>query len=704
MSLNFEIKPIINQESFEDPSAQSFFSEWCKINDSIEPVFVKREEWEKRRKESILEKNSRGKNNLYIPEDLKLWEMVEVMETIDRDTFSEDNEKSSEKAKKVRKIAKMFQNAGIYIAQRLGNISRGNKIAEALSEEFYNYGLSLENGEKSELDEASTIANKNLTPEEIQAVDIFLAGENLYDIRQAKIEKKCLEKIIDPQIKQEMFEEERRKTLAQFFSISERAFALENKSNEKKIDENNKPTEKPRQNNLSFHSAFINKINSQIKREIEMPKRELERSIFRRGVELLQKNIGFNKISEEIKKELLHWENGEKTLREALEIEKLKLELKNVRESRDAKAIDEKEHEIIDKIQKAVISFPYEKGMNNPSEIVSSQNMNCVGGSMLGGALLSEVGIKYLVSTVPQHSILFIVTSNGNVEWREMVGQEQEYEVIQDSMIVSKKKDGKKVNVNDIVVFSNDSRNSENILKIKLKISNFSNSSIWSSSLDRTDSMENMRANLHKPEHGHEVQLLMNTAIDLGNSGNLENAKKALGQLISLSPNEERAYLLLGDAFSKLEFQEKAIEMYKKAIAEDPEDDEYYYKLCNYLSDINQQKVAIEMMKDLTNGKFQESYKCHLSLGYAFYINGQYQESLDAYEKANWASINYLNDPLVFFLIGESLIKLGENEKAIEAYSRFLRNLNKNHRFKNEAEKKIVELNKLIEVRKKLEK
>lgn len=33
---------------------------------------------------------------------------------------------------------------------------------------------------------------------------------------------------------------------------------------------------------------------------------------------------------------------------------------------------------------------------------------------------MKEVGLNYLVGTVPEHSILFLVTSDGNVEWRDM--------------------------------------------------------------------------------------------------------------------------------------------------------------------------------------------------------------------------------------------------------------------------------------------
>src|SRR3989344_4242711 len=104
----FEIQPIIEQKPFENPTVQFFFSKWCEINDSIVPKTVTRQEWEARGIRGILEKNPEGTQTLFIPRDLKLWEMVGVMEVIDLDTFSAKPERGSTKADEMRALGKMF--------------------------------------------------------------------------------------------------------------------------------------------------------------------------------------------------------------------------------------------------------------------------------------------------------------------------------------------------------------------------------------------------------------------------------------------------------------------------------------------------------------------------------------------------------------------------------------------------------------------
>lgn len=106
----------------------------------------------------------------------------------------------------------------------------------------------------------------------------------------------------------------------------------------------------------------------------------------------------------------------QKKLVDVLHISELKAELEAIRQTGDLTKISQKEREIADKIQGAVSNFPYQLDANNPSGIVVNQYINCVGASILGGALMKEAGLNYLVGNLPGHSILFLVTSNGEVE------------------------------------------------------------------------------------------------------------------------------------------------------------------------------------------------------------------------------------------------------------------------------------------------
>ncbi|KKS20882.1 MAG: hypothetical protein UU78_C0049G0007 [Candidatus Roizmanbacteria bacterium GW2011_GWC2_41_7] len=220
----FEIRPVIEQKPFENPAVQFFFSKWCEINDSIEPQYVDRKTWEERGVKGILERNIDGKQTLYIPHDLALWEMVGIMETVDHDTYAQKPEKKDTAKEKILILGKEFQNAGIYIAKRLNFITNGREIAHGLAEEFYGYGQSLiERKSPEQFASVDEISKKELTPSETDEIDRFLAGDRLYKARKASVERKAA---IDPKSMEELVEQERCDTLAQFFRVSEKAFLL----------------------------------------------------------------------------------------------------------------------------------------------------------------------------------------------------------------------------------------------------------------------------------------------------------------------------------------------------------------------------------------------------------------------------------------------------------------------------------------------
>ena len=175
----FETKALIEQTPFGSMAVRSFFSRWCKVSDSITPKFVTREKWESLGEE-VLRKNKSGTRTLFIPKDLQLWEMVGIMERVDRDTFPSRPEIAFEKVEQLHALGKTFKNAGVYIAQRLEFISEGRGIADALAEEFYAYGGALISGTKSsENVGAEDMRTLPITQEEIEEVDRWLAGESL---------------------------------------------------------------------------------------------------------------------------------------------------------------------------------------------------------------------------------------------------------------------------------------------------------------------------------------------------------------------------------------------------------------------------------------------------------------------------------------------------------------------------------------------
>lgn len=557
----FEIQPIMEQKPFENAAVQSFFGEWCKINDSIRLHVMKREVWEeKSTEEGILEKTASGTQFLHVPQDLRLWEMVGVMEAVDRDTFSAKPERQREAKEKLLELGKTFQNAGIYIAQRLGSVKEGNEIARALAEEFYGYGQSLVSGEElTEFDSADSMASHLLTKKEVSVVDRFFAGDDFYDSKRARIKKDAG---IQQVPEKELYEEERQKTLAKFFRIAEKAFFLEEKNRKGEL-RGDKTHLKPWQNDTPIHQAFIAKIEKAIAQKLETPKRELENSLFRRGMELLQQNMRFM-LSPHLRELISQWQGGEVLLREALQIDKLKAELETVRQSGDVIKISAKEREITDKIQLVINDLPRSKWEFKPSEILTSKYIDCAGASTLGGALLREVGLNYLVGAVPNHSILFLVTSDGCIEWRDMLNPSFN-EHITDNVIAGTKEDGSPLSVSDIVAFSKNPSPEGLMFDIK--------SMSYRDKLFGLKETQRQYVAVFEPEYGQRIQILNSTGILLFKRGRTEEAVEAYRRAIAFGPKWTYPYVGLGNvlvALGRPKEAEEAIGVFRRAIAIDP--------------------------------------------------------------------------------------------------------------------------------------
>ncbi|MBI2057980.1 MAG: tetratricopeptide repeat protein [Candidatus Yanofskybacteria bacterium] len=656
----FEIQSIIEQKPFENTAVRAFFKKWCEANDSIVPEAVSRDDWEQKDAKDILEKRPDGKQTLYLPHDLQLWEMVGVMEVVDRDTFAVEPERQIQKKKELLALGKLFQNSGRYIAQRLDSIEHGKEIASALAEEFYNYGQSLVVGKKAEaVVNLEDIASNNLTPSEVEEVDRFLAGDNLYKSRQARAEKarggKWAKLFNMAQDKRgEFYEAERRKTLAQFFRASEKAFELKQKT--KNLDLKTDKTElKPWQNDAPVHQMFLEKVERAISQKIETPKRELVGSIFRRGMELLYKSMPFDTLPEWVKNAYLHWDNGENTLREALQIDRLKTELEDVRQSGSIVKISDMEQKITDKIQGVVSRFTYKSMASSPSEMVASQLINCVGASVLGGALMKEVGLNYLVGHVPEHSILFLITKNGHVEWRDMLSAKFNEELT-DEMITGRKKDGSRITVKDIAEFSRNPK--PRGLTFALTKSKMT----WLKKWQRQD------VTVFEAEYGQKVQVLSNMGAALFDLGRYEEATEVYRWAIAVDPEYVYAYNNLGSALFLLGRYEEATEVYQQGIAVDSEFAQSYDGLGSALLRLGRNIEAIETFRKALaiDPEFDNVYN---GLGNAFLNLNRYKEAIDEYRKALIINSKFAYP---YFGLGFALHSLGHKREAIEAYQKFI--------------------------------
>lgn len=708
----FNLRPIIEQKPFKNAGVQEFFAEWCKINDYIELKVISREEWNQRllQNKKILE-NVGNKKYLFIPDDLCLWEIVGVVEAIDKNNFGEIGGKITKETKeRIQKLARLFKNSGIYIIQRLNDIKEGKEIARALAEEFYEYGTFLENGKETKIPPIEEIAKSvKLTEDETEEVDKFLAGRKLYKSRKFKVEKNLSQNSLN---EKEFYEKERVKTLQQFFKLVHNAFVLKNISNR------NTPDLRPWQENTSIHNSFLQKVYSAIKQEIEAPKVELTASIFRIGLELINKFMSFDKLPKEIKEAYLEWKNGEVLLRKALKIEKLKKELEEVRLGGNYQEIAKKEKEIADTIQTIVYNYPKGNEFDKPLSILQNQHINCVGASILGGVFMKEIGLNYLVGGIPHHSIILLVRSDGKIEWRDMIWFQRSF-ILGDDVIGD-------IDIQDIKDFSEDWKLQGLLVKVK-QVKNQELKSM----LDRAGINTPFNLYIMHPEYGQLVQLLTNLSNAFLSRQHYKAAIGALQQALNIQPGYLEAINNLGVSFVFSEKCATAIKEFKKALRINPFDAMIYCNLARVYMGLKKYKYAIQVLKRALETNQHDSqiygllgdnfylikdynqaikfYKKAIQLGFTsprLYSNlglalmkaGQYEDAVIQFQEA----MNLQEDFIIaYYYLGNAFTKIGDYKKAKQFYNKFLLLLNNDdnkeyHYYKGKVERKLQELEKKL--------
>jgi len=627
------IRQAVDQTPFAGTPAQNFFAEWCKINDSIVPQFIDRDKWEKRDKLGILEKNEDGKQSLFLPHDLHLWEMINVIRAVDHDTLTRTYDKKNERADQIQELGVIFEKAGLYLSKYSPEIkyNEGGKIAEDIAHDFYQYGLSIQHKVKKE-DQIPHLSQEDKTK-----LDEWFLGKEAYQKRLTRLIR------LGENSTEEEREEVRRKLLKVYFG----ALAREGY---------NADGEKPWETKVGPMQHLQNSARRRIEIAIETPEREMKTTIFRRGVEKLvtemteMKEVGWRKLVNDLLKKIgLDPILEQRRLYDTLHIDNLKQELETVKETGDATQISAKELEIAKKIQKAVSSFPYKAtvGSYRPSEMVKTQFISCVGSSILGGALLDEVGIKYLHADLPEHSATVLITSDGKVYWQ------------------------------DFTPGAGDSR--DNYTEI--------NSDMVDEEMDLSDVPEGgttlhfkkwnpyphikgkLRVNLFRPEIGLQCHILNNTGHVLSALGRTEEAIKAYQQAISVNPKFAISYYGLGIVLSALGKNKEAIEAYQQAISVDPKYANPYNGLGNALSALGKNKEAIEAYKQAirVDPKFAYPYN---GLGNALSALDRNKEAIEAYQQAIRVDPKYANP---YNGLGNALSALSKNKEAIEAYKTFIK-------------------------------
>ena len=91
-----KISEVLEHRPFNDFADQEFFAERCKVHDNLCPYFLPREEREALEESQILEK-WQDQLALFLPQDLQLWEMMEIIRKVDHNTLKHKPEKQNER-------------------------------------------------------------------------------------------------------------------------------------------------------------------------------------------------------------------------------------------------------------------------------------------------------------------------------------------------------------------------------------------------------------------------------------------------------------------------------------------------------------------------------------------------------------------------------------------------------------------------------
>lgn len=560
----------IEDTPFQESLTRRLFTRWTRINDSIIPQFVSRRIWEETYRGNILRVRPDGKKDLFLPKNLHIWEMIDIVAAIDRDTFVQNPERAKEKKQDLSDLANTFRNAGIYIAKRLDSIEDGRELAEHLARTFWNYGTMLALGHVSENNESlESIASNPLDASTTRLTDQWLAGDTLYASRRERALKEIRQ---HPTRRTSITENERRKTLKQFFRVLDHAYDLDDQDLKTSDDGRSKPWE----NQKSVHDSFIERIASSTNRAIDTPYRELYGAVFRRGVERLiqgMRGVDFEKTTSNFFFEFdVDVAKEKRRLIDVLRIKDLKKKLDALRETGSINKVAEMERQYALMIHAAVSKFPHRDTANNPAEMVVNRYLNCLGTSILAGGLLKELGISYLSAGVPEHAMIALITSDKKVYLESMNWDHVVMRQLTDENIVTGD-NRPKITVKDIIAFSK-SPKPEGL--------NFNiHQEAYRGTYPVVIGEESPSVVLFEPAAGEQLQVLSSTWIALADLGMHELAITALEHVTSTHPQYLYAYYGLGCELQEVKRYPEAVEALQKAIAIDPQYTDAYINLAN---------------------------------------------------------------------------------------------------------------------------
>ncbi|MGH7203201.1 MAG: tetratricopeptide repeat protein [Candidatus Levyibacteriota bacterium] len=639
------IKPTIEQTPFNDPTMQTFFVKLCEVNDSIDPQYLSREEWNERKKGGLLQKDrDDGKSTLLIPRDLKLWEMVAVAEAMDTDTFAHKPEKQRKRTQEMRELGADFINTGIYLAKNIDLVDKGRTIAIATAQDFYRYGNALQTGDYEQRVSIDEIADNALSDSQTDEIDTWFGVDRLDHFKHPDHDRDDVG--LRDQTRKEMF--------GQFFKVADAA------------EKGSEPHQR----------AIKNVKNRYIENVVRRPFQEMEGSVIARGIEKVAVDLGRDGWrDEQVRQDFLaigiDLEGTERTLSNVLEIPRLRTELALLRETGDVQQISQKEQEIAAEIHKAVSTLPPPEDENvdfgsMPAKIIENQYRNCVGATMIGGALLEEAGIQYLVGDMPKHSMMLLVTSDDCVHLLDMQHTEIKRELTDDD--IEDPINGEiPITIRDIVDYTyNPSSNG-----LQLNIQSFVEA-LYKPYVSEEFLEYNKRdIKVYTPDKGMQIHILSNLGSLLHKDEEYETATIAYQEGLRVDKENIHLNNRLANNFFLTKRYEECIATCNFVLDRVPNNILAYYIRGDALTDQGFYEKAIE---DLTHGMSldpstsKSKASAYYTLGKAYFLLKEYDQAASAFTES--ISLSYGNLGEAYANIGVSYKKLGENAKALEAFAK----------------------------------
>ena len=586
-----KISEVLEHRPFNDFADQEFFAEWCKVHDNLCPQFLPRKDRETLDEGQILQQR-KGQLTLFLPQDLQLWEMMEIIRKIDHDTLKHKPKKQNERANQLLELGRKFEKSGLYFANFFPSDDKSEeaKLAQDLAQQFYSYGCSLQQKTKNS---DALPRNISLSEEELSEVDQRLLGKQAYEKRLARLWE-------NPSTDQ--LNAMRKELLTTAFK------AL-------KKDTSKEEWEKSRETKKCPYYKFQEKVQSQILRVIQTPETELYTAIFRRGKENLISNMlapkGDNHMRNFLRKnlgvDLLFLKTK---LTDALKLPILKSELEKVRKTGNKSLISVKELEIAKKVQEKVSSFDYQTMANIPSQMVETSKMNCLGSALLGGTFLEELDISYLAVDLPDHASTILITSDGKwyrqdfTSWTAKI--KRNYTEITPEIVENEQE--------------------------RIKLQEQREGALVLNWNPYSKISDHLSIYVSSPENTFQSLIYNNQGAIFSNSKDTFKAKKSYKKSLQVQVNSVKAYNNLGADLWRLWRYDEAIQYYKKAIELDPNYIHAYNNLGNTLSALEKYEEAIDCYQKAI--ELDQNYAtAYYNLGEVFWKLKKYAEAIQSYLK-----------------------------------------------------------------------